>query len=365
MKSCNRQFGELFYQDGDKNRLETRYYWQAMIIWFQFAICAAVILFSGSRLSHCGELIAEKGGLSKSLVGLLLLAAIASSSQLATSVSSVVLHDLPDLAVSGLMGSCMFNMMVIGLLDFFSGDRPLSNRVHRGHVLTAGFGIVLIGFAAVDMMYNKYLPIVKIMNSMDPITLSFIPVYLLAMSLTFKFEKSRVLKLAANAPIEVSDDNGQSWTKLIASFIIYSVLIVSTSCYLPTLAENIQAMTGWGESFIGSSFIAITTCLPEMAVALSAAKRGSFDMAVASLLGSTLCYMVILAITDFCYVKEPILRHVSEASNLTAVTAMISMGIVIIALTYRADKKLLFMAVDAVALILVYLLANTLLFIAH
>ena len=85
-------------------------------------------------------------------------------------------------------------------------------------------------------------------------------------------------------------------------------------------------------------------------------------MAVASLLGANLCYIVILAITDFCYLKEPLLRHVSQANTLTAVSAMISMAIVVIALTYRSDKKLLFIAGDAIALILIYVLANTLLF---
>ena len=102
--------------------------------------------------------------------------------------------------------------------------------------------------------------------------------------------------------------------------------------------------------------------MPEIAVSTSAARRGSFDVAVASLLGSNLFYMVALAITDFCYQKEPLLRHVSSANALAAMTAVVSMAIVIIALTYRAEKKLLFMAGDAAALICVYILANVLLF---
>ena len=138
---------------------------------------------------------------------------------------------------------------------------------------------------------------------------------------------------------------------------------MSASLYLPSLAEHIQKETGWGESFIGLSFIAITTCLPEIAVSTSAAKRGSYDIAVASLLGSNLCYMVILAITDFCYLKEPLLRHVSTTNALAAMTAIVSMAIVIIALTYRAEKKLLFIAGDTIALVFVYLFANVLLFI--
>ena len=124
-------------------------------------------------------------------------------------------------------------------------------------------------------------------------------------------------------------------------------------------------MTGWGESFIGSSFIAITTSLPELVVSASAARRGSFDMAVANLLGSNLFNVVILSITDFCYIKAPLLRVVSQANTLIALTAMISMAIVVVGLTYRPEKKLWILSGDAIALILVYLLANILLFVAH
>jgi cation:H+ antiporter len=88
-------------------------------------------------------------------------------------------------------------------------------------------------------------------------------------------------------------------------------------------------------------------------------------MAVANLLGSNLFNVVILAITDFCYVKAPLLRVVSQSNTLIALTAMISMGIVVIGLTYRAEKKWLVLSGDALALLLVYLLANILLFVAH
>ena len=336
------------------------------MVWLQLAGCAAVILFAGSRLSHYGELIAEKSGLGKSWVGLVLLAVVTSLSQLVASLSAAVVHDLPDMAVSALMGSCMFNMMVIGLLDFASRDRPVSHMVQEGHILTAGFGIVLTGFAAVDILFGKKLPVLTFMHSMDPITIAFVPIYLLAMRIIFKFEKSRVKREDEKETSEAEKSkHNDSWAKLILVFLTCAIGIIAASYYLPAIAEQISAITGWGESFIGSSFIAIATCLPELAVSVSAARRGSFDMAVASLLGANLCYMVILAITDFCYIKEPLLRHVSQVNTLAALTAMISMGIVVIALTYRSERKFAFIAGDAVALIFVYVLADTLLFISH
>ncbi len=315
-------------------------------------------------MSIYGDVIADKTGLSKGWIGLVLLATITSLPELVSAVSAVTLHDLPDMAVSSTIGSCMFNMMIIGLLDTFSKKRPISLVIHQGHILSAGFGIVMMGFVAVAILFGKYLPVLTKINAMDPLSFAFAIVYLIAMKLIFSYERTKlktyVAETAAAAP-----ESDKSLRAAIAIFTINAVLIVGAATYLPELGEQIGKLTGWGESFIGSSFIAITTSLPELAVSFTAARRGSFDMAVANLLGSNLFNIVILSITDFCYIKAPLLRVVSQANTLAALTAMISMGIVIIALTYRPEKKIWLLSGDAIALILVYLLANILLFVAH
>jgi cation:H+ antiporter len=336
-----------------------------MTVWLQFAVCAAVILIAGSQLSQRAEKIAEKSGWTKSWVGLVLLAIVASSSQLIASIAAAVFLNVPDMAVGALMGSCMFNMLVIGVLDLFSKDRPVSNVVHQGHVLTAGFGIVLLGLAAIDILFGKTLPALHWAHLMDPITIIFIPVYLIAMRLSFTYEQSRSSEMNHVEQSQSINGGHPSWFKLLVPFAIFAAAIIAASGYLPSVAEQIRSQMGWGQSFVGLSFIAITTCLPELSVSTSAARRGSFDVAIASLLGSNLCYMVILAITDFCYTRAPLLRHSSPANALAAMTASISMAIAIIALTYRAEKKLLFIAGDAVALVAVYVFANVLLFVAH
>ena len=335
-----------------------------MNLWFQFAICASVILYAGSQLSNYADVIADKTGLSKGWIGLVLLATITSLPELVTGISSVTLHALPDMAVSGTIGSCMFNMVIIGLLDTFSKKRPISWIIHQGHILSAGFGIVMMGFVAIDILFGKYLPILTQMNAMDPLSFAFVAVYLIAMKLIFSYERSKLKAYVAETS-EAMKENNSSLARAIAIFSFNAVLIVAAACYLPALGEDIGKVTGWGQSFIGSSFIAITTSLPELVVSFTAARRGSFDMAVANLLGSNLFNIVILAIVDFCYLKAPLLRVVSQANTLTALTAMISMGIVVIALTYRSEKKIWLLSGDALGLILVYVLANVLLFAAR
>ncbi|MBU6452232.1 MAG: sodium:calcium antiporter [Cyanobacteria bacterium REEB67] len=335
-----------------------------MNIWLGFVFCAGVILYAGTQLSTQGEAIAARTGLGRSWIGLVLLATVTSLPELISGVSAVTLHDLPNLAVSGTLGSCMLNMVVIASLDLASKNRPVSQLVHEGHILSAGFCIVLIGFAAIDILFGKYLPILTALNSIDPISLVYIVVYLMAMKLIYAFEKKRRHEFVEEVA-QAEEAKGQSLKRSIFIFVINSIVIVVAACYLPEIASQISKMTGWGESFVGSSFVAVTTCLPEIAVSFAAARMANFDMAVANLLGSNLFNICILAIVDLCYLKGPLLRSVSQVNALTALTTMIAMGIVVIGLTYRSEKKFLFVAGDAIAIFFVCLMANVLLFVVH
>jgi cation:H+ antiporter len=264
------------------------------------------------------------------------------------------------MSVSALLGSLMFNMMLIGLLDLVSRQKPMSYIVHEGHILSASFGIALTGLVVVDILFGSHLPVLTFMHSMDPITIMIIPLYLVAMRITFQFEKTRL----ETAAVEHSDELARnSWFKLISIFAVAAAVIIGASYLLPELVNEIARQSGWSYSFMGSFFIAIATCLPEFSVATSAARRGAFDIAVASLLGSNLCYLVIVAITDFCYIKEPLLRHVSPINALPGISAIISSAIIIIGLTYKTEKKLV-IAADALVMLIIYGCTALLLFVA-
>jgi cation:H+ antiporter len=59
-----------------------------MIVWLQLAVCLVVIGIAGWRLFRCGDILAEKTGLSASWIGLILLATATSLPELATGISA-------------------------------------------------------------------------------------------------------------------------------------------------------------------------------------------------------------------------------------------------------------------------------------
>ena len=84
-----------------------------MISWLEFLLVTGLILYSGSRLSRYGDMIAEKTGLSRLWLGMVLMAGVTSLPELATGLSSVVLAGLPDIAAGDILGSCVFNMFLL------------------------------------------------------------------------------------------------------------------------------------------------------------------------------------------------------------------------------------------------------------
>jgi Ca2+/Na+ antiporter len=70
------------------------------------------------------------------------MASVTSLPELVTGISSSAVFDLPDIAAGDVLGSCMFNVLILAVLDFLSGAAPISAKAHQGQVLTASFGIL-------------------------------------------------------------------------------------------------------------------------------------------------------------------------------------------------------------------------------
>lgn len=111
-----------------------------MVLWLGFLVCTPVIVYSGTRLLKYGAIIAEKTGLGRSWIGIVLMASVTSLPELMTGISSVTYADLPNIAVGDVLGSCVFNMLILALLDAIYKPMPISAKAHRGHVLSAAFG---------------------------------------------------------------------------------------------------------------------------------------------------------------------------------------------------------------------------------
>ena len=330
-----------------------------MVVWLQFTACTAVIVYAGSRLSKYGDIIAEKTGLGRLWVGALLLAAVTSLPELVSGVAAVTVFDLPDIAVGGVLGSCMFNLLILSLVDAMTGRKPIYTGVNEGHVISAGFGVLLLGLIAVNIYLGGTFPAV---GWICVFSFVYFALYVVAMRVLFLYNKRRIAAVVREMAEELRYRDVTA-TRAYALYAVNAVVIVLAAAYLPHLGERIAAMTGFGQTFVGSFFIALSTSLPELVVTVAAIRLGAVDLALGNLFGSNLFNIAILAVEDFLYFKGPLLGAASDAHVVTAGVAIAMTAAAIVGLTYRTIKRPFFLAWDSMGILGLYFMGQVILYV--
>jgi cation:H+ antiporter len=231
--------------------------------------------------------------------------------------------------------------------------------VHQGHVLTAGFAILLLGLVSLSLLMGDTLPAIGWIGIGTLLSLG---IYFLAMRMVFVYERRRIAEFVKEMAEEV-EYREISKSRAYTMFAVNAVFIIAAAIYLPHLGEEIAARTGLGETFVGSVFIAFSTTLPELVVSISALMIGAADMAVGNLFGSTVFNVFVLAIDDLFFAAGPLLAHVSSNHLVSSVSAIIALAIAVIGLVYWANKKPLFFGWDSLAILAIYGFALSFLYV--
>jgi cation:H+ antiporter len=331
------------------------------LVWLKFLFCLVIILFAGTKLARYGDAIAEKTGLGRIWIGLVLIALITSMPELVTGVSAAALVKLPDLALGDFLGSCLFNLSILAVLDIIYRPAPLLNKASPRHLLTAVLAILLISLAAISILFGEALSGIALAWVGVPSIILFL-VYLGGVRWMFFYERSHKPKPVATTPPQYGKlDRKTTYFR----FSLAALAIIGAGIWLAFIGDEISTTYSLSTSFVGSLFLAITTSMPELAVAIAAVRLGAIDMALADILGANMLNMANIFTTDLFYTSGPILSSVYSEHLITAVMAIAMTILVIIGLRFRQERKTFrFISWYAVALVVLYLLGSYLLFSA-
>jgi len=306
------------------------------LIWFKFVLCLAVILFAGTKLAKYGDAIAEKTGLGRIWIGLVLIAAITSMPELVTGVSAAAVVGLPDLALGTLLGSCSLNLFILALLDIFHQRTPVLSVASPRHVITAGWGVLLMAIAAGTIFAGARFSGLALGWLGIP-SIVILVAYLLGMWWIFRHERGQRLHAAPTT----SPQYDKFTTRTVCiRFALAAAAIIAAGIWLSFIGDEISETTGWSATFVGSLFLAITTSMPELVVTMAALRLGAIDMAVADILGSNMFNIAIIAPVDLSYTQGSILSLVSSSHLITAAVAMMMSLLVIVGLRFRQRRKI-------------------------
>lgn len=319
------------------------------MVWVQFLATALIIVLAGVPLARYGDVLGEKTGLGRSWIGVVLVAATTSLPELFTGIGATALAALPDIAVGDVLGSCMFNLLILSLMDAIQPE-PLSARAHQGHALSIGFGLLLLGIAGLGLLAGSPMPALGWVGLYTPVLIA---LYFVAMRVIFKHERHRRERELQ----EVAEELQYAEITVRSAVLRYTgaaVLVVGAALWLPELGAELARQTGLGDAFVGSLFVAITTSLPEIAVSIAAVRIGALDLAIGNVLGSNLFNLLILGLDDVFYRRGPLLEGVGVSHGVTLLAVVTMNALFLIGLTYRVMTKRFAVSWDTGAMAAVY-----------
>ncbi|MDD4876273.1 MAG: hypothetical protein PHQ86_03975, partial [Dehalococcoidales bacterium] len=168
---------------------------------------------------------------------------------------------------------------------------------------------------------------------------------------------------------QVNDDISPSITnstnKIYFKFILVAAAVIGAGIWVSFIGDEIANTYSWSASFVGSLFLAITTSMPELVVAIAALRLGAIDMAMADILGANMLDITHLFTVDLFYTQKPIFATVSTV-HLINIGIIIAMNLIVIIGQRFSQKQKTFVIISwyGLALVGLYIFGAYTLFIS-
>ncbi len=285
-----------------------------------FAAAAALVVLSGIKLSMYGDALGDRTGLGNGLIGLIFLAGVTSLPELVVSLTSVlnadVLTEGADLATGNMLGSNVFNLLILAFMALFFSKHFKPQEMKTAHTDSAVYGLIMLGmFALAYFAAARGSWIIPGLDCSAPVLL--LPVLYLAVLLR---EHRQHKKAAAACEEHLPEEDALARmpaARFYSILLFLCGLIIGGGVILSILGSRMalppeQGGFGLEASLIGTLFLAISTSLPELVISFSGIRLGFLDMAVGNVLGSNMFNLLIIFVADVAMRKADLLANASS-----------------------------------------------------
>jgi cation:H+ antiporter len=281
------------------------------------AICAALVIWAGSRLSMTVIQLTNSLSILKGCAGIFLILLITSLPEFFTTISSVSSLHSADMAFGNVLGSCAFNLVMLAFMDLFfvKGNKSAFNRVSSTQVISFSLATIMLAFAGgMVVLQSDYLFGFK-GTQLILIGSLFI---LITRIINYKKVEKETDSNAHNS------EGPASSGALISKFIFYTTITMVTAWLLPKYIMEMGLLTGLGNTFTSTFILAIIASLPKISIALVFIKFGFIDRAFDNLLNTNLLHLVLLGLSDLFYSGGNLFSTASH-DHVISITAVLLM----------------------------------------
>ncbi|SEA15495.1 cation:H+ antiporter [Thalassobacillus cyri] len=328
------------------------------MIYFIFLVAAAATIFLSIKISNYVDVIDKKSTLKAAILGVLLGGAT-SLPEVTTSVTSIVI-DNPDIAVGNVMGSNLFNLMILAVMDAIFRKERIFNHATNENLYTMGLFMLLSLTVVVAIIF----PMPPAFFGVGWESIAMVAMYIAGIKLISKANTDHSQRKAETGQEEsYGAYKNITLKRAVIGFILSAILILAAGSALTISADKIAVITGLGSSFVGTFLVAASTSLPEAVSVLVAVKLRNYPLAIGSILGSNLFNLMILVGTDVLYWKQAILQAVNNTHAITTLSAM-ALGLVAIYPIIRVQvKNTLTYIMPSVLIMIAYFVSSYLIYI--
>lgn len=338
-------------------------FFHSLPIWWNFGILGLAGVFvwlGGVKIEGAVQTISKRTSLGTAFGGMLLLALSTSLPEIATTVTGGVLGDA-ELLTNNLLGGVTMQTAVLAVADMFLRRGALTHFAPSFVILLSGVLLVMLLGAAVTIM------VMHETISIAQVGLGTTAIFITHILLSYGTYRSRdnprweavipeKTERAAEAnPKEpkITDEN-MSLRKAWVVFAMGSLVILLGGSVVMMAAEALTTQTALGASFIGATFVAITTSLPELSTTTTAVRRGHHALAISNILGSNLWCVSLLFVGDLFFRSGPLLTAAPRQAIFNASLGIVMTCVYLWGLLERKDRTIWRFGVDSVVVLVLY-----------
>lgn len=316
-----------------------------IIFWIAVTLISTAIVWKGSGLLEtAGERLAAYYELPEIVQGAMVVAIGSSFPELSTAVLSTWIHGEFELGVSAIVGSALFNILVIPALAGLNGRyqlRPNRDLVYK----EAQFYMIAVAVLTLTFSFAViYYPVDNGDAIRGEITrgLALIPIALYALYVFVQYQDT----LDHTAEVDTREiQPGHEWGRLALSLLIIVIGVEGL----------VRAAVNFGDIFNTPSFlwgitvVAAGTSLPDAFVSIRAARAGRGIASIANVLGSNIFDLLVC-------IPAGVLVAGAAVVNFTVAAPMMGMlTAATIALFLLMRTHLLLSRSESVVLLMLYL----------
>jgi cation:H+ antiporter len=284
-------------------------------------IGAAFVILGADKLTEGAAALARKMKMSEMIIGLTIVAAGTSAPELFSSLVSA-LKDKPDMAVGNVLGSNIFNTMLIVGCAAMVAPMTITKSTVRKDIPFAVFASMLLmalcadGFDSIELKG-------KMISRIDGILL--LIGFIVFMAYTLRGAKGTDAPEASTASADM-----KVWKSVLFVVLGLAGLVIGSNLFVDS-ASSVASSLGVSDGVIGLTIVAGGTSLPELATSVVAARKGQSAMAIGNVIGSNV--FNILFILSLTAIISPM-----EINGITLVDISMLLGSILLLWMFSFTK---------------------------